>query len=410
MRFVQYWWKTVTYKYLTWRRRREVDHAYAKEPAERLHVKQYAFIGVALFVAIVLGWSIKLGYAALSSSALLSKPSAPRVKVQNRAHQKRIEAAQQHAASGSAPEGVFEQPVSHPRSTIADNRSLPLYLVVANKANKVLYVLQKEDTLGWSIVKSCFMAIGQNKGPKRVAGDKKTPEGVYFITGRKERDELTDIYGPLAYVLNYPNVEDRRRGRTGQGIWIHGTQPDSLPLNTRGCLELHNQDLVELAAILKNGIGTPVSIVSNASLMRPQDAFSNAALSEKYASFVAYFEAREKTILNLVEQWQQAWQSMNISRYEQCYDQVEFNSQGLRWDAWKQRKLRTFEMYSSITVELSDIVLADYTASNAVVKFMQRYTSNLNEMENAKKLYLKNKGGSWKIVREVVIPKEELLL
>ena len=106
------------------------------------------------------------------------------------------------------------------------------------------------------------MAIGENEGVKIREGDKKTPEGIYFIIGRKERSELNKMYGPLAFVLNYPNEEDRKRGRTGNGIWIHGTNPDSIPLQTRGCLELENVNILELGMHLKTGIGTPIVIIN----------------------------------------------------------------------------------------------------------------------------------------------------
>jgi murein L,D-transpeptidase YafK len=68
------------------------------------------------------------------------------------------------------------------------------------------------------------MATGSQQGQKVTAGDKRTPEGLYLIIERKERYQLSSIYGPLAYVLDYPNEEetesqvepDRVSGFTGQ--------------------------------------------------------------------------------------------------------------------------------------------------------------------------------------------------
>ena len=37
------------------------------------------------------------------------------------------------------------------------------------------------------------------------------------------RGELTDFYGTGAYPISYPNEWDKRQGRNGHGIWLHGT-------------------------------------------------------------------------------------------------------------------------------------------------------------------------------------------
>jgi hypothetical protein len=44
------------------------------------------------------------------------------------------------------------------------------------------------------------------------------------------------------------------------------------------------------------------------------------------------------------------------------------------------------------------------------VKFLQRYRTNLNNIENGKKIYFKKVNDLWKITGEATCPKEELLL
>ncbi len=122
----------------------------------------------------------------------------------------------------------------------------------------------------WKVIKQFEIAIGGGlAGPKVFAGDRRTPEGLYFILLKKDKSELTSIYGPLAYVLNYPNSIDVKEGRTGQGIWIHGTLGDADPVSTKGCLSLANKNIVELLSYLEDGKGTPVLIVNDSTFSDP---------------------------------------------------------------------------------------------------------------------------------------------
>jgi murein L,D-transpeptidase YafK len=271
-----------------------------------------------------------------------------------------------------------------------------------------MYLLQ--NTTGkWKVLRSFDMGIGAVPGRKKTAGDKRTPEGLYFIIERKEKRELSSIYGPLAYVLDYPNQQDRQEGRTGQGIWIHGTEPDSFPGETKGCLEIANDQLLLLASYLKDGIGTPVFIVD----VETEDPLSIPdfeMIKNKREKMFVQREQFEKEFKNLLANWEKAWESRDIDRYKEFYDTSGFQSQGIRWKSWAERKIRTFEIYSSIDVTIDKVLLMDISENTATLKFLQTYKSDKNSQENGKQLVLEKKNGSWKITREVTIPKEELLL
>jgi len=290
-----------------------------------------------------------------------------------------------------------------------DTDTSDFFIIVANKAFKVMYVLQFHENK-WYVVEEFDIAIGEQDGKKLFAGDKRTPEGQYFIIGRKEHSELSIIYGPLAYVLNYPNEEDRLAGRTGQGIWIHGTDPDSIPIDTKGCLEMKNSDLVELSKIIKKGIGTPVLIVDNPQLTDPTIApdflkckTKREEILETYTIATAYFG-------DFIEKWKTAWESKNMIEYTTFYDTLQFKGQGLDWNGWRERKLRTFDLYDTISITISDLLVTDYSDQNAIVKFIQQYKTNLNSNEVAKKLALSKLNDEWKISSESTCLKEELLL
>ena len=262
----------------------------------------------------------------------------------------------------------------------------------------------------WRVVREYDIAIGEQEGRKVTAGDRRTPEGCYFIIGRKEKSELAAIYGPLAYILNYPNEVDRIAGRTGQGIWIHGTDPDSSPYQTRGCLEMENHDLEELASMLKKGIGTPVVILNDPRLEDIASVPDYRFCEERRHAILREYEGLVAQIRQLLATWKTAWERKNIDEYASFYDTVQFYGQGLDWAPWKERKLRTFGLYDTIAISIDHITLSEVAGNSMIVRFMQRYRTNRNNIENGKKLSFEKINDFWKITRESTCPKEELLL
>lgn len=310
-----------------------------------------------------------------------------------------IESVNQIVDKGSVAEPNEKKPTA-----IAD-----YFILLANKADKTLYLLQNSAGK-WQVLQYYSMGTGAQAGRKKNAGDKRTPEGYYFIIDRKEKRQLASIYGPLAYVLDYPNQEDRMEGRTGQGIWIHGTEPDSAPGETKGCLEIANNQLLELSTFLKDGIGTPVIIVDKAGIDDPLSIPDYNLIDRKRQTVLAQRKQFNEEFKVLLENWEAAWESMDINQYKQFYDTSGFYSQGVYWKGWMEKKVRTFEIYSSIDISIDNILVSDNSENMVTLKFLQIYKSDKNSMENGKQLVLEKKNGSWKITREVTIPKEELLL
>lgn len=91
-----------------------------------------------------------------------------------------------------------------------------------------------------------YISVGKSGVEKMVEGDARTPLGVYFIISNLDPRTLSDFYGTGALPINYPNVLDTKRGKTGRGIWLHGTPPNQFaraPLASDGCVVLSNPDL-----------------------------------------------------------------------------------------------------------------------------------------------------------------------
>ncbi|MBD3347473.1 MAG: L,D-transpeptidase family protein [Chitinivibrionales bacterium] len=400
-RSVSYIGKKFQFRLETWKRKREIARAY-HSPSLFKHVKKHA-VTTGIVAGVVAG-----GFLLYTFSPAIIKTTKNLLETRQRTFRdfSRAEASpieQEKAEENAAnPKPGKSEPVKKhiPPALKTD------FAIIANKSTKSFYLLKQQSPATWNIVEKYFMAVGERDGKKERAGDKKTPEGAYFITGRKENSELPEIYGPLAFVLNYPNDEDRKFGRNGEGIWIHGTRPDSVPLQTRGCLELYNKDLRELSSYLKLGMGTPVIIINDPQLENPISVLARK-VAQKQNRFMAKHKKYQDTFKQVLNSWEKAWESRDIEQYAHFYDTSTFFGQGLHWNAWKEKKERTFTIYSFIEVGIEDITLADFSDSTAVVKFIQTYTSDAINVQNGKKLSFINRQGAWKIKMETTFPQEE---
>lgn len=136
----------------------------------------------------------------------------------------------------------------------------PRYVIAVEKSTRSLFVL-KENGSSYDVVKEFEVSLGSLIGAKEIQGDLRTPEGIYKIVEMKEDHDLPPIYGPRAFVTDYPNAYDIQAGRTGGGIWLHGTEEGSITPDTRGCVELNNENILALEDWV--GIDTTIAIFSD---------------------------------------------------------------------------------------------------------------------------------------------------
>ncbi|WP_421022049.1 L,D-transpeptidase family protein, partial [Klebsiella pneumoniae] len=74
--------------------------------------------------------------------------------------------------------------------------------VLVIKSERRLQLISRGEPL-----KTYRISLGkQPKGPKQREGDKKTPEGLYWLDWRKQSDRFN-----LAMHINYPNGNDAAR-------------------------------------------------------------------------------------------------------------------------------------------------------------------------------------------------------
>ncbi|MGY2261177.1 L,D-transpeptidase family protein [Pseudomonas sp. SDO55104_S430] len=111
-------------------------------------------------------------------------------------------------------------------------------------------------------LKTYRISLGRNpKGQKLMEGDRRTPEGFYWIDWRKTSDKFN-----LSMHISYPNISDAARSRRenvdpGGMIMIHGTphteeNPEELfhTLDwTDGCVAMRNVDMREVWNLVPDG-------------------------------------------------------------------------------------------------------------------------------------------------------------
>ncbi len=141
------------------------------------------------------------------------------------------------------------------RKTFMNRRAR--YTVLVDKANLKLYVAQRQSD-HYQVIRELSVSIGLIQGNKVKRGDFRTPEGIYKVIGIKFDEELAPKYGPMAFVLSYPNGRDKLLGKTGSGIWLHGTGQKILTPDTKGCVELTDEGILDLSAFV--AYKTPIFI------------------------------------------------------------------------------------------------------------------------------------------------------
>lgn len=235
-------------------------------------------------------------------------------------------------------------------------------------------------------VRDYYSAIGKLGTAKEREGDKKTPIGIYFVSSHIPGARLPDLYGWGAFPISYPNEWDRRLGRTGSGIWIHGVPLDNYarsPLSTDGCVALANGEIADLAPRVQPGI-TPVVIAERIEWIAPE---ARRQESEEFHQ--------------TLEQWRRDWESRNTEAYLDHYSR-NFRSDGMDLAGWKARKRRVNAVKSWIKVELGSLsILRDSgTEPLVVVTFEQDYRSSNLSTRLRKRQYWIVEEGRWKIAHE----------
>jgi murein L,D-transpeptidase YafK len=116
------------------------------------------------------------------------------------------------------------------------------YAIIVDKTMQKIFVFHFSEGM-FEMVYEADCSTGKNKGTKIVSGDGRTPEGIYFATKFYDDTDLSSTYGSMAFDLDYPNVLDKREGKDGNNIWMHGTNKPLRANQSNGCVTLANSDI-----------------------------------------------------------------------------------------------------------------------------------------------------------------------
>lgn len=260
------------------------------------------------------------------------------------------------------------------------------HVVVVDASHSRVYVF--EHLNGQLHLRSSqYASVGRAGVEKRSEGDLRTPLGVYYITSRLDDRQVDEMYGVGALPLNFPNEYDRRMGRTGGGIWLHGVPRSTYsrsPYATEGCVALANEDMGTLMRILEPR-RTPVIIAEEIQWVRPKDLDAERA------------EFRE-----LLAQWADARSRGDAAATASFYSE-QFQSGGLDLAQWRNLLDREATQLRGRRLTLREVsVLAWRRQSEvSVVTFAEIRQGSLGGP--VKRQYWGKETGRWKVFYEGVI-------
>ncbi|MBW1708934.1 MAG: L,D-transpeptidase family protein [Deltaproteobacteria bacterium] len=258
------------------------------------------------------------------------------------------------------------------------------YAFVVEKATQRLFLYEIKN--GQYFLKSSFsISTGEKNGDKKKEGDVRTPEGFYIFNNKFIKKELADIYGILAYPMDYPNFWDRRLGKNGKGIWMHGTNRKLKPWDSNGCVALNNIDILTLEGFIRL-YETPIIIYDRI-------VYSDIRDNKKKAGEIKAF----------IESWSKAWEQKDFRRYRLCYAQNFSSNAGMNYRAWMTHKERLNKKYKKIKIDIRHLRLFEHQGM-IVALFKQYYRGGSFISNGDKRLYLRKQGSGFKIVAEVWSP------
>lgn len=286
------------------------------------------------------------------------------------------------AVTASAQSGLAKPEARIPAGFISPGESQ--YLLVVEKSSQRFFIYEYLD--GEYFIRRTFpISTGENEGDKMREGDVKTPEGFYLFTLKHLKRELADIYGVLAFPMDYPNFWDKRLGKNGNGIWIHGTNRVLIPRDSNGCVALKNIDIMELESLISLN-KTPILIYHDIEYRDVKELKEEAS-----------------DINDFVNDWRKSWESKDFNRYRSYYHEDFTSNDGKNFTSWMNHKSRLNKKYKRLKIQLKDVRIFKHQ-NIIVVLFNQYYQGGLFKSNGQKRLYIKDEPEGFRIISEVWKP------
>lgn len=320
--------------------------------------------------------SAQTGYLkSFGAVSLASQPgAAERLQQLRDEARQRLLALRERPAAGSVPHQFVELPLSSRHAIAVDASRSRLYLF-------------ENSERGLKLIGDYYVSLGKMGMEKNISGDQRTPVGVYFITSRLDARQLTDFYGAGALPLNYPNEYDRRLGRTGSGIWLHGVPSVNYtrsPNSTDGCVVLANPDLDNLLKQVEPR-ATPVLITNRIEWIKPEQ-----------------IEPEKRRARNLIEGWRGARESGDLHRAMAFYS-AQFANGTQDVDDWRATVTKEVAAMKGRPTQIKDLSVLTWRDKSEIMIVTFGEVLAGQRTGPIKRQYWGKEGGIWKIFFEGVI-------
>ena len=223
--------------------------------------------------------------------------------------------------------------------------------VIAVDASRSRLYLFENTRSGPRLLRDYYVSVGKAGVSKSIEGDQRTPLGVYYLTGLLSRKTVGDFYGSGALPMNYPNMLDMRRSKSGRGIWLHGTPSGQFaraPQATDGCLVISNPDLQHLSDTVEVQT-TPIVVASKLTWVSP------ASLEPVKGNFEA-----------VLREWRTAKSRGDWAQLQGFYTS-DFNSYGRNLSQWLPELKAETAKARSRQLQIKDLTLLSWVDTEEVM-------------------------------------------
>lgn len=260
------------------------------------------------------------------------------------------------------------------------------HAIAVDTSRARLYLFENTPA-GVKLLADYYISVGKSGTEKAVEGDLRTPLGIYYVTSNLDPKSLKDFYGAGALPINYPNPYDARRGKTGSGIWLHGTPPTQFsraPKATDGCVVLANPDLLRIVQTVEVRT-TPVVIAQTLNWVAPQS-----------------LEADNRRFADVLQAWRAAKASGDVNRVLAFYT-PDFSGNGKPLAEWTPVLKAEVDAARGRNVQLKEVSFMRWqdTSETMVVTFGEVVAGA--RTGSVRRQYWLRQGANWKIFFEGVI-------
>jgi len=255
------------------------------------------------------------------------------------------------------------------------------YVIVVDKQYQKMYVFHKNGYFSKVFEAPC--STGKKPGAKQASGDAKTPNGIFFATKILRNPGPRETYGSLAFPLDYPTLSDKKAGRYGNNIWIHGSTKQLLPSQSNGCVVLSDGDLQRLTDIIFFN-KTPVVIAESINWVSPNKV-----------------SPAKDELEGILMSWNKALTEGDIKNIDSLYLQGS-EIKGKRREALSSKIKSIKHLNKHFVLQPRDVSILKQD-NNAVILFDQIVAVNSDSsfQGSYNKLVLENINNKWYIIDDV---------